>query len=1193
MPHTHNPLIALGRNLRAAFARLPGLWSNSLRCRLLTLGVMPLLLAFPMVIAVLLLVGGQGIQALLRTQLHSNVAGARNYLDTIKAETQARIRELSQSDRLKYLIEHQATMAELNEALHIAARGSGLDYLLVAATDGTVLGSSTGVAPHQRLPDSYVVRQARTGVASAAYERFDARQLEAFSPHFPQQARIESPPRSTNTPPSVSGIETRGLLINTAAHFPLSVQAPETLLVGGLLLNNNAALIEHMREIIYPVGALPDNAEGLTAIYLDGTSVVVSRQRLYGSYPGSLSAPAQALAGNSSDVWLDHHKLAGVGHMIGYAPLLDSDGQRIGMVGAGFPDEPYQRMTCQLLGMISVLLGATMLVISAVFLRFGNQLARRLAQMADTMTAVRQGNREARVALGQTQDEIGLLAQHFNELLNTIAEQEAEQRTGQQAIADEAARRRALFQCERDGMVILDADGRVLEANASCTAMLGYDLAAFRELRVSDWDDGFTPDDLADYLQNLGPKGRFYETAHQRRDGSRYWAEVSVSRAEWGGKTFVLMLMRDITERKRAEEQLRLNKERYQRLAEELRQARDAADQANAAKSEFLAHMSHEIRTPMNAVLGLAQVLHRAPLTANQRDMVERIQAAGQSLLVILNDILDFSKIEAGQLRLESRPFDLAGLLARVESLMEQTARAKGLNLVIAKPSELLGLLLGDGLRLEQVLFNLIGNAIKFTERGTVALTIQALESDAMAVRLRFAVQDQGIGIAPEALARLFAPFTQAEAGTTRRFGGTGLGLAICKRLVELMGGEIGAESQVGQGSTFWFELPFARAAEGAVETRTEPAPTRPAGPRLSGVQVLVVDDSAMNRDVAERALALEGATVTLAADGQQAVEHLKARPEAFDVVLMDVQMPVLDGLTATRLIRHDLDLKALPIIAFTAGVLPEQQAAVREAGANGVLAKPLDLEQMTAMLLQWIPSPRPLAGEGAGERAGDSATTPHPSPPPPGGREFATGGRGEGLPDDFPDIPGIDRVRAAQTLGHNRAFFLRLLNGFVTEFADVVVQARRNLADGDRETAARRLHTLRGNAGNLGARALMATAGALEEALLRGETELDAGLKSLDRQLAALTAASAPWREAAAPPSAPSAPPPLDALQLDVLCAALRSHNLKALRYFDALKPALAGALGEAETGVLDAAIHSLRFDEALTILDVRETLR
>ena len=404
---------------------------------------------------------------------------------------------------------------------------------------------------------------------------------------------------------------------------------------------------------------------------------------------------------------------------------------------------------------------------------------------------------------------------------------------------------------------------------------------------------------------------------------------------------------------------------------------------ASAAKSEFLAQMSHEIRTPLNGVLGLAQVLSREPLAPNQRALVERIQASGQTLLMILNDILDFSKIEAGQLRIERRPFNLASLLTRIKNLLGPAARSKGLELRIAPPADPLGLLLGDGLRLEQVLVNLTGNAIKFTEQGVVTLTIQVLEASATDVWLRFEVRDTGIGISTEALARLFTPFTQADAGITRRYGGTGLGLSICKRLMELMGGVIRVESQVGQGSLFWFELPFPRTAGESTPDPgpgPDPAPAWPAKPQLTGLQVLVVDDSAINREVVERALAQEGATVMLAADGQQAVQQLKARPEGFDAVLMDVQMPVLDGLTATRLIRSDLGLTALPILALTAGGLADQQAAAREAGANAVLTKPLDLEQLTTTLLRWVKR-QPEAAPALGQQLEDLSVASAPWP--------------------------------------------------------------------------------------------------------------------------------------------------------------------------------------------------------------------
>ncbi len=297
-------------------------------------------------------------------------------------------------------------------------------------------------------------------------------------------------------------------------------------------------------------------------------------------------------------------------------------------------------------------------------------------------------------------------------------------------------------------------------------------------------------------------------------------------------------------------------------------------------------------------------------------------------------------------------------MTCRVSSL-HQAVRAKGLALRIGERVAAPMWLLGDGLRLEQVLFNLAGNAIKFTEHGEGVIRVQPREADETNIRLRFEVRDTGIAIAPEGLAGLFDPFIQAEAYINRRFGGTGLGLSISKRLVELMGSEIGAESRIGEGSTCWFELPLARAAAGEPVSRPRPTPERPAGPRLTGMRVLVVDDSALNRDVVERALGLEGAIATLAADGQQAVQLLRARPAAFDAVLMDVQMPVMDGLTATRLIRGELGLTEVDArLASLEGQLAALSAAsapwlnTGDAAATSPLAEapPLDTALLEAL---------------------------------------------------------------------------------------------------------------------------------------------------------------------------------------------------------------------------------------------------
>ncbi|AUB81205.1 PAS domain S-box protein [Candidatus Thiodictyon syntrophicum] len=745
-----------------------------------------------------------------------------------------------------------------------------------------------------------------------------------------------------------------------------------------------------------------------------------------------------------------------------------------------------------------------------------------------------------------------------------------ERRRAAEALRESEEKFRLAFDNANTGMCLVDLGGRLFQVNDKMTAIFGYAKAELEGMTVNDLaypdDLGLSPQFIDHAVHGTGDSASF-EKRYRHRQGRLIIGEVASSlvRDAQGQPRYFISQVQDITDRKHAER--------------ELAQARDAAETANRAKGEFLAHMSHEIRTPMNVVLGLAQVLNREPLTPTQRDMVGRIQTAGQSLLVIINDILDLSKIEAEQLRLEPRPFVLGALLERIDTMMAPGARAKGLVLRVAAAPAVPGALLGDALRLEQVLLNLIGNAVKFTERGQVTLAVRLLRTEPAAVRLRFRVQDTGIGIAAEALERLFTPFTQAEEGITRRFGGTGLGLAISKRLVALMGGEIGVASRVGEGSTFLFELSLARAsAADGVLAPVAPlggAVLRPTAPRLAGAHFLLVDDSAMNRDLVERALALEGATATLAADGQQALQVLSSRPGVFDAVLMDVRMPVMDGLTATRLIRAELGLTDLPVIALTAGVLAEEREAARAAGVNAFLPKPLDLEQLTAVLLNWV-KPRSAAP--------DADTAAAPGAPIPAAAPV----RGQDAVAGLPDIEGIDRARAGYLMP-DRDLFLRALGWFADEHGQTADRTVRDLAQGERASAARRMHNLRAGAGQLGAADLAALAGALEAAIDGGETGLEGRLAALGRQVADLLAASVPWREAATPgtPASAGAPPPLDAERLAALREDLRRRNLKARQGFEDLRPALAGALGEAGAEALGGAIHGLRYAQALAALD------
>ena len=516
-------------------------------------------------------------------------------------------------------------------------------------------------------------------------------------------------------------------------------------------------------------------------------------------------------------------------------------------------------------------------------------------------------------------------------------------------LSESESRFRRLFEYLPVAYQSLDIEGNWLDANPRMAELLGFDHAeALRGRNFADfWQDdhaGQFADTFAHFKDSGFVNG---DLQLQRRDGTPVTAHIVgyAQRDDAGRFERTHCVLLDVTERRALEAQIRsINASLEQKVAE--RTAELA--RANAAKSQFLAHMSHEIRTPMNAILGFAQLLARENLNPAHRLMIERINQSGRSLLGIINDILDFSKIEAGQMGIGSRPFRLDALLEQVDSLMGAKARDKGLEWRVEAPP-IVGPLTGDALRLEQVLINLTGNAIKFTSSGGVFLRVRPLTIGEDSVRLRFEVEDTGIGMSETARAKLFQPFSQADGSITRRFGGTGLGLSICKRLVELMGGEIGVDSIEGQGSLFWFELPLARSADQAApEQGAAPVAT---GPRLRGLRLLVVDDNRINLLVAENALKREGAEVVLVQDGQLAVDCLRASPEGFDAVLMDVQMPVLDGLAATREIRRDPRLQSLPVIAMTAGVLPEEREAALEAGMTDFHPKPIDIDDLTRLI--------------------------------------------------------------------------------------------------------------------------------------------------------------------------------------------------------------------------------------------------
>ena len=783
----------------------------------------------------------------------------------------------------------------------------------------------------------------------------------------------------------------------------------------------------------------------------------------------------------------------------------------------------------------------------------------------------------------------------------------------------------SIIQSSADGIVSIDARGVIRLFNTAAEKMFGYaaEEAVGKNVKI------LMPEAIAaghdQHLAQYDPDresaivGQTREVEAIRRDGRTFPLELKVTEVSIDGELMFIGLLRDITERKAMEE-------REREAARQLEIAREQAESANQAKSDFLANMSHEIRTPMNAIIGLSDLCLRTDLDDKQRDYIGKVHQASRALLGIINDILDFSKIEAGKLEMENEPFLIDEVLENVGTVISVKTQEKGLELLFDRADDVPPGLIGDSLRLGQILINLANNAVKFTEHGEVVLRIGLEEDRGDRVRLKFSVTDTGIGMTEEQIGRLFQSFSQADSSTTRKYGGTGLGLAICKQLVEMMDGRIWVESAPGRGSTFSFTVEFGKGREDAQEGGFQLSPdlrglnalvvddnmtsreilvhylssfsfnvvtaddaeealqavregdidliamdwlmpgmngidatkkiktemglekvpkvilvsafarnelsrkegaeyadgilTKPISPShlfdaameafgrgdsvdapsrrrhrrasesvstdlIAGARILLVEDNHINQQVASELLAQAGMVVEVANHGQEALDRLAE--SKFDAVLMDIQMPVMDGFTATGRIRSMPEHKGLPVIAMTANATVQDRQNALDHGMNDHIPKPIDPDLLFKTLLKWIP----VQNHGV----------------------FGAGLKAGGGTDLLAEIPGLDLETALRNVGENRRLLHKVLGDFHADHAGDPASIRAALDRADLGSAQRLAHTVKGIAGTIAAVDLQHAAAELEKALRDHDIPAArAALEAFDSCMSALMPILAPF---------------------------------------------------------------------------------